>query len=215
MKKKGWIIVIIVLLPSLIWILLDISTIQSKKLNYYGPKKISKNNQDTIFYSVDNIKFFNEKTEEVLLDTNIYNVFLTIFIRPEYVQEQFRISQFLTMTHYEPEKIKHIPIILVYPFQSKDSLFHIKDSLKIQFNNVHSMYLPDSTFNTVRLKFFLQKPYYVDYSFAVLLDKNRHIRGYYDWRYADEIKRTIKEFNHLLIKEGYKETLQKNKIEKK
>ncbi len=216
MKNKGWIVVVIILLPSLIWILLDVSLINSKKLNYYGPKKLANNSQDTIYYSVrEELKFLNHNLDTIAPDTNQYKVFIIAFIKPEYIKEKFRINQFLTLAHYEPDKIKHIPVFLVYPISLGKPIFHLKDSLKITLDNIQSLYLPDSIFQKVNQKIFLQKPYYVDFSFAVLIDKNRHIRGYYDWRYADEVKRSIQEFNHLIIKEGYKETLKKNKIEKK
>lgn len=215
MKNKGWIIVIIILLPSLIWILLDLSLIHSKKLNYYGPKKLASNGKDTIYYSVKTLKFYDDKLNEVYIDTNQYKVCMIAFIKPEYIAEKYRIAQFLSMIHYEPSKIQHIPVFLIYPFSSTSQIFHLKDSLKISQPNVQTLYLPDSIFHSINQLFFVGKPYYVDYSCAILLDRNRHIRGYYDWRYADEVKRTIQEFNHLLIKEGYKETLRKNKIEKK
>lgn len=215
MKNKGWIVVVITLLPALIWVLLDVSLIHSKKLNYYGPKRLAPNGKDTIYYSVRDLKFLNNNLDTIMLDTNQYKAFIMAFIKPEYIKEKFRINQFLTLAHYEPGKIRHIPIFLVYPIPSDKKFFHLKDSLKITLDNIQSLYLPDSIFQKINQKVFLQKPYYVDYSFAVLIDKNRHIRGYYDWRYADEVKRSIQEFNHLIIKEGYKETLRKNKIEQR
>lgn len=215
MKNKGWVIVVIILLPALIWVLLDVSLIHSKKLEYFGPKKLAPNGKDTLYYSVSHLSFFNKRLEPITLDTNAYKVFVIVFIKPEYIKEQFRIAQFLSMAHYEPDKIRHIPVFLVYPFQAADKIFHLKDSLRITLSNVQDVYLPDTVFQKVNRQYFIQKPYYVDYSFAVLVDKKRNIRGYYDWRYADELKRTIQEFNHFLIKEGYKETLQKNKIEQK
>ncbi len=215
MKNKGWIIVIIILLPSLIWVLLDLSLINSKKLPYYGPKKLAENNKDTIYYSLNDIYFYNSKFEKEIIDTNNYKAFVTIFIKPEYVKESFRIGQLLSMIHYEPNKIKHIPIFLVYPFNKDSVIFNLKDTLKISLSKIHSLYLPDKDFSIVNSKFFLQRPYYVDYSCAVLIDRQRHIRGYYDLRYADELKRMIQEYNHLIVKEEYKETLRRNKIEQK
>ena len=215
MKNKGWMIVVILLLPSLIWVLLDVSLIHSRKLPYFGPKKLASDGKDTIYYSVPYSTFFNNRLEPIIIDTSTYKVCVMVFIKPEYVKEQFRIAPFLSMVHYEPDKIKHIPIFLVYPFQAADKIFHLKDSLRLTLSNIQDVYLPDSIFHKIRMQYFIQKPYYVYDSFAVLLDKKRNIRGYYDWRYADELKRTIQEFNHLLIKEGYKETLQKNKIEQR
>lgn len=215
MKNKGWIVVIIILLPALIWVLLDVSLINSRKLNYFGPKQLASNGKDTIYYSLGTIQFYNDKLQPVIIDTNDYKVFLCVFLKPEYLNEKFRIAQWLNTVHFEPDKLKHIPTLLIYPVKSNEPIFFIKDSLKINLPNVQNFFLPDSVFHKINMKFFSQKPYYVDYSFAVLVDKKRNIRGYYDWRFADEVKRSIQEFNHLILKEGYKETLEKNKIEKK
>jgi hypothetical protein len=47
----------------------------------------------------------------------------------------------------------------------------------------------------------------------VLLDKKRRVRGYYDPRYAAEIKRMYEEFKHLKIHDEAKDTRSKNKLE--
>ena len=60
-----------------------------------------------------------------------------------------------------------------------------------------------------------EKPIYVDYSFFVLVDKNRNIRGYYDGRYIAEIKRLTEEYQHLRIKEEKEGMVSANKIESK
>lgn len=64
MKNKGWVVVIILLLPSLIWVILDLSLVNSKKLNYYGPKKLAENGKDTIYYSVKDIVFLMIKDKK-------------------------------------------------------------------------------------------------------------------------------------------------------
>ena len=55
----------------------------------------------------------------------------------------------------------------------------------------------------------------MDYSFFVLVDKNRNIRGYYDGRYIAEIKRLTEEYQHLRIKEEKEGMVSANKIESK
>ena len=53
---------------------------------------------------------------------------------------------------------------------------------------------------------------YIDYSFFVLVDENRNVRGYYDGRYVAELKRLIEEYQHLRLKEEKNNMLEKNKI---
>jgi hypothetical protein len=64
----------------------------------------------------------------------------------------------------------------------------------------------------VNKTFFREKPYYIDYSFIVLLDENRNIRGFYDARYVAEVKRLLDEFKHLRLKEAKKELIKDNEI---
>ncbi|MEO6302420.1 MAG: hypothetical protein ABIP51_04550, partial [Bacteroidia bacterium] len=59
---------------------------------------------------------------------------------------------------------------------------------------------------------FLQKPYFIDYSFFVLVDVNRNIRGYYDGRYVAELKRLIDEYQHMRLKEEKNKLIQSNEI---
>jgi hypothetical protein len=46
----------------------------------------------------------------------------------------------------------------------------------------------------------------------MLIDHNRHVRGYYDGRYVSEIKRLIDEYQHLRLKEEKQKLIQNNEI---
>jgi hypothetical protein len=48
----------------------------------------------------------------------------------------------------------------------------------------------------------------------VLIDENRHIRGYYDGRYVAELKRLIDEYRHLRLKEAKQKLIDENTIKK-
>ena len=69
-----------------------------------------------------------------------------------------------------------------------------------------------NSFDSINKTYFVDKPYYVDYSFFVLVDKKRRIRGYYDSRYVAEVKRMLGEYQHLLIKEEKQTMIDENKI---
>ena len=74
--------------------------------------------------------------------------------------------------------------------------------------NVHFYSWNKQGFDSLTKTYFLDKPYYIDYSFFVLVDADRRIRGYYDARYVSELKRLIEEYKHLRLKE------EKNKLGK-
>ena len=58
MKNKKWLIILIIAFPSMFWLILESSNINSRKLPYYGEKLLNKNG-DTIYHKVND--FFFEK----------------------------------------------------------------------------------------------------------------------------------------------------------
>ena len=69
-----------------------------------------------------------------------------------------------------------------------------------------------ASFDSLNKTYFQEKPVYIDYSFFVLVDVNRNIRGYYDGRYVSEIKRLIDENQHLRLKEEKNKLIKSNEI---
>ena len=110
-----------------------------------------------------------------------------------------------------------IPFIIVTPCDSLSDPNSLKEMEKLSLSskNVLNFYWNQKSFDSLNISYFKQKPYYVDYSFFVLIDKNRHIRGYYDARYVSEIKRLTEEYQHLRLKEEKEQMIKTNTIESK
>jgi hypothetical protein len=87
--------------------------------------------------------------------------------------------------------------------------------MSVDNSNILNLFWKPSSFDSLNYSYFKAKPYYIDYSFFVLVDKHRHIRGYYDGRYVSEIKRLMDEYQHLRLKEEKQDMLNQNKIESK
>ena len=85
--------------------------------------------------------------------------------------------------------------------------------MSLDNKNITNVFWNPSSFDSLNYSYFKAKPYYIDYSFFVLVDENRNIRGYYDGRYVAELKRLIEEYQHLRLKEEKNNMLKKNKIE--
>jgi hypothetical protein len=219
MKNKKWILFLIILFPSLFWIILESGTINSKKLNFFGPKEF--NGKDTIYYSLPNITFYKARDDNKLVpklfDSINYPILVLTFIKPSYQKDGFRIGGLSDYTQYKKEDIEKLPILLVYP--KVDSLFmvenNLKDSLNYGLANIEQCYWKASSFDSLNVRYFLKKPYYIDYSFFVMLDKQRRIRGFYDGRYVAEIKRMLGEYRHLRIKEEKQNLIKNNEIKNK
>ena len=86
MKNKKWILLLVVLFPSVFWVILELSTINSKKLPHYGPKTLL--GKDTVYYQVSSIVKNQEidgnkqwVLKQELLDTINYPIFAISFIK--------------------------------------------------------------------------------------------------------------------------------------
>lgn len=220
MKKNGKLIFIIVLLfPAMFKLILEFTTINSKKLPYYGPKHW--NGKDTNYYVVQSdlkqIKENETLISDLKLDTVNYPLFAICFIKQAYQNENYRLAGLSEFVQYKKDKIKYIPFIIVTPCASDStkSCFNEFQKLKQNDLDIETAYLPDRNFDSINKLYFKDKPMYIDYSFFALVDKNRNIRGYYDARYVSEIKRLVEEYQHLRLKEEKQQMINANKIETK
>lgn len=216
MKNKKWLLLLIVLFPSVFWLILETSTINSKKLPYYGPKHY--NGHDTDYYTLGQINLPTISANGIsskLFDTIQYPIMAVTFIRERYSNENYRLEGLLDYTMHKREDIDKIPFLIVFP-KTIDTIptptFNLRDSLKIQLPNVEQCFWNVKSYDSLNVTFFKEKPIYIDYSFIVLLDKRRNIRGYYDGRYSAEVKRLLSEYKHLRIKEEKKLMIQENQI---
>lgn len=216
MKNKKWLLLLIIAFPSLFWLILETSTIHSRKLPYYGPKKaLSKG--DTSYYQITDLlyagnKHDSSKIEPRAIDAGEYPLYAVIFISKKYRDDAYRLTGLWEYLNYKKQKIEHIPFILVTPFENGQSevyneLKKLSNSPNVHFYNWHA-----TTFDSITKVYFKEKPYYIDYSFFMLIDQDRHIRGYYDGRYVSEIKRLIEEYQHLRLKEEKQKLIQTNEI---
>ncbi len=214
MKNKKWLIVLIVAFPSMFWLILESSSINSRKLPYYGKKVINKNG-DTIYHKVSDL--FYEKEN---IDSSInfkqkkidYPIYVIVFINKKYRDDSYRLTGLWEYLNYKKQKIERIPFILVTEYengksQAHDELIKLGDN-----NNIHFFGLESLDFKFQIKDYFNKKPYYIDYSFFLLIDANRNIRGYYDARYVSELKRLIEEYQHLRLKEEKQKLIEKNEI---
>jgi hypothetical protein len=210
MKNKKWLLLLIIALPSVLWILLETSTINSHKLNYYGPKK--KVGNDSIYYCVpDTFRVFPSH-ELVSIDTSAYPVYVIMFARESYSNEAYRMAGLWEYLNYKKEKVAQIPFVIVTEAgasteQNKQGMEELK-----KHDNVKMLSMPPLQFGDVNRIYMSEKPYYIDYSFFMMIDRKRHIRGYYDGRYAPEIKRLVDEYRHLRLKEEKQKLINENEI---
>ncbi len=222
MKNKKLLFFVILLFPALFKLILEFTSINSKRLPYYGPKVLVE--KDTSFYTVTSeFKTLSNQLSDtsglqnILLDTARFPLYVICFIKQSYKADNYRLAGLSEYAQYKKDKIKLIPFVIVTPCDglSKETCFREFEKLSVDNKNISNVYWQPSSFDSLNLSFFKEKPIHIDYSFFALIDKKRNIRGYYDGRYVSEIKRLIEEYQHLRMKEEKEILINANKIESK
>lgn len=219
MKNKKWLLFLIILFPSLFWVILETSTINSSKLFYYGPKKVN-GPKDTLYYTIED-NFITTASSDSSLSHPFaskpadYGVYAMMFIKHAYSNDSYRLAGLWEYLNYKKEKLEHIPLLLVT--EKEEGKVHIHKQLEkfTDNKNVRFLTLSQPKFDSINKAYFNSKPIHIDYSFFVLVDQERHIRGYYDARYVAEVKRLIDEYKHLRIKEEKQKLIDSNEIKAK
>lgn len=211
MKSKKWLLLLIIVFPSVFWLILETSTINSRRLPFYGPKKaISKG--DTVFYSVPD-RFYTSHAGDSLKEEAINEpLYAVVFISSKYKPDAYRLTGLWEYLNYKKTKVEHIPFMLVTEMENGNSIAQQELQKLGSHDNVHFYNWSKAGFDSLTKIYFKEKPYYIDYSFFVLVDGKRHIRGYYDGRYVSEIKRLIEEYQHLRLKEEKQKLIEANDI---
>jgi hypothetical protein len=220
MKNKKLLFFVILLFPALLKIILEFTTINSRKLPYYGPKTLVE--KDTAYYKVgSSFKTIDQNEVKNLkafdLDTVNFPLYAVCFIKQSYKKDDYRMAGLAEYAQYKKDKIKLVPFIIVTPCDGLNDTTCLSEMQKLSDGNknILNLYWNHSSFDSLNLSYFKEKPVYIDYSFFVLIDKNRCIRGYYDGRYVAEIKRLTEEYQHLRLKEEKLQMINANKIESK
>jgi hypothetical protein len=211
MKNKKWLLLLIIAFPSAFWIILETSTINSKKLPYYGPK--SANGKDSVYF-VANVTFKELKDtsiQAIMISPEQSPVFGLMFVSKKHQKEGYRLDGLVEYLKYKKDKIEPYDFHFVAEYGIDISVLDDLSFLNT-YKNTHKYLWETQSFDSLNHSFFKEKPYYIDYSFLMLIDKQRHIRGYYDTRYVAEVKRFIDEYKHLMIKEEKLNTSKQNEI---
>ena len=240
MKRKRIILVCIILFPSLLYFLFELTQANFKKMAYYGPKTVN-SKRDTVYYSVPDV-YFREKLnivqqvtydaggnetkvnipkfDSLKIDTTNYPVYIILFLDSGLRKDGYKVKALIDYVQYKPKEFKGVPMFFISDVDAAYGNGIIKgkelrgdfDSLQINLPSFHPLLAEGKTANEA---YFKGKPYYVFNYFAVLVDKHRHIRGYYDPNQNSEVKRLVQEYKHLKTKDEYANTLKQNDLEQK
>lgn len=210
---------------------------------YYGPRKaVAKG--DTIYYTLPDKAFeLYTLVREQKVDSAGNNIitdvlkdgikkgesFIVMFL-DEDLKRKDKLNGLLDFIKFKEREAKELPIVFIkgddcisgpnYPMRKGNgelnlSRKYLEDSLNIKLDNF-MLLSPAADEQVLQLKrwYFEEKPTHIMYHFAVLVDRDRHIRGYYDPDYFGEVKRMAQEYRHLVLKEEHKKMEESDKIER-
>src|SRR6218665_1050472 len=210
MTKKKWLVLLIIAFHSFFWLILETSTINSRRLPIYGPKKAIAPG-DTEYYQVSD-RFFALDTTGATSHQIKEPLYAIVFINHQYRQDSYRLPGLWEYLNYKTSKVEHIPFALVTESENGHSPAGEELKKLDSYANVSFYTWPRQSFDSLTKAYFKEKPYYIDYSFFLLVDANRRIRGYYDGRYVSEFKRLIEEYQHLRLKDEKQKLIETNEI---
>jgi protein SCO1 len=215
MRKKILLLLVLVI-PSAIAFLMEYSKVNFKKLPYYGPKQVSSlNTKDTNYYSLLNASDSNLSQFPYLKDTTQYPIIVVNFLLDDRKGELYNAGALIDALKYRYERMSLVEVFINYNEQEGDKIKQLFSGNASNYKKMHLIpYNLSNEKQFLEKTVFLLKPYYIDYNFLVLLDKKRRVRGYYDPRYAAEIKRMYEEYKHLKIHDEAKETRKDNRLDK-
>jgi protein SCO1/2 len=215
--KRGLILITILLLPSLAYMLLKTGKNKFKHLEIFGPRDLAENGKDTIFHQVPSFSFINQdgkKITEASFSGKIYiaNFFFTTCktICPKMQSQMNRILL----------KYKTNPDILLISHTvdpDHDSVKVLKDYATANHIDANRWSLvtgpKKEIYDLARHGYFITAidgdggadDFIHDDKF-VLIDKEKHIRGYYDGTSPKEVNRLLDEIKVLLGEYKEKET---------
>lgn len=229
--KKGIYLFAILLLPSLMYLLLYSGEHKFQRLPFIGPRKAIETAEgkfDTLYHKIPYFEFVNQDGKKVTRDDLLGHIYITDFffvtcptICPKmttnmgYIQDNFkdRIDlRFLSIT-VNPEH-DSIPVLADYAKKvhantdNWDFVTGSKDEIyDVAFNGFFVSTMKDS----------IAPGGFLHSSMLILVDKNGHIRGYFDGTIHKEIKEKLTDAIDILYKEDVVplKGRTKNKIEQK
>lgn len=229
--KKILYLSLILLFPSFVYLFLYTGKHNFKRLEYIGPKEALKNDEggfDTIYHKIPYFELINQDGKTVTRDDLLGHVYIADFF---FVTCPTICPKMTTNMSYIQDKYKGHPnlrLVSITVNPENDS----KDVLKEHADKVHADtknwdFLTgnkDSIYNLAFNGFFVSAQRdsiapggFLHSGMLVLVDKNAHIRGYFDGTIHKVVKEQLIDAIDILYKEDVVplKGVKKNKIEQR
>ena len=228
--KKSLILFSILLLPPIVYIYFALGVPKTIRAPFFGPRHAIEVNDkngnpktDTAYYSIPPFRFktnngsiFDSKS----LDGHLY---LALFVDPDSMKKTLSIFAEDMLTN--KATYTYSRFVFFYPADSlgnppKDAP-DFANELKIGTDTAVTVFVPRTTFDSLHNnEFFIpdatrKKDPWATWSDAVLLDYKGRIRGYYNIRYAAEVKKMKEDVQFIFFHDEAAETIEKSTVTQK
>ena len=228
--KKRLTLFSILLLPPIIYIYFALGVPKAFRAPFFGPRhaiqvkdKYGNPKTDTSYYSIPAFQYktidgtvFNSK----LLDGNLY---LALFMDPDSIKKTFAILAEDILTN--KASFHYSRFVFFCPGDSlgnppEDAADFAKD-LKLGTDTAITLFMKRSTFDSLHnYNYFIPDPTrkkdpWATWSDAVLIDHKARIRGYYNIRYAAEVKKMKEDVRFIMFRDKAAETIEQSSVEQK
>jgi hypothetical protein len=225
LKRKGFFLLALLLLPSLIYVFFALTKANFRKLPYHGPKAVRDTlidgavKKDTVYYIIPSFTLSDPQRNETDIKTFTGNTYIATIIRdwgPETAKQLKGLAEY---THLQQEDLIYMKFVF---FVQSDSslpapLPQMADTLGLQKEKCITLHGTKEQVDRV------EKLYYVGIEGAmhklikqsILVDSKGHVRGYYDISSAAGMKILKEDFEHLLLHDEARHTKEQFNIETK
>jgi len=228
--KKSLILFSILLLPPIVYIYFALGVPKAFRAPFFGPRHAihftDKNGflkADTIYYSIPPFRFKTNNGnlfESKSLDGHLY---LAFFVDPDSMKKTLPIFAEDMLTN--KATYNYSRFVFFYPSDSlgnppKNAPDFAKE-LKMGTDTAFTLFVPRTTFDSLHNNEFFypdstrKKDPWATWSDAVLIDYKGRIRGYYDIRYAAEVKKMKEDVHFIFFRDEAAETIENSTVTQK
>lgn len=227
MCMKKVLLICVLLLPGIIYLFIETSTGNFKKVPYFGPRRLKTEHEqsltpkgDTLYFQLPEFWVMDSTGQRIRL-SDIYpgESFTLMMLDNTAKGDVYGWAALLQFCRYKTHDIKSLPFAILVPRDStlrppyhpaeidtlrldkKQFKIYYVDALTVSALKQHNYYTPDKTRSTLPN--------------LVLIDKNMHIRGYYDGHAIGDITKLIEDQKHLKTRDESDQTTEQNKVEKR
>lgn len=228
--KKRLTLISVLILPVLIYVYFALGVPKAFRAPFFGPRHAiqvkDKNGNlktDTAYFSITPYKFTstdNQIFDSRLLDGNLY---LAFFVHPDSMKITLPI--FAEDLKLNRMSYNYARFVFFFPGDSignpQANAPNFAQELKIGLDTAYSVFVSPGRFDSLHdTQFFVPDPArkknpWATWSDAVLIDHKGRIRGYYNIRYAAELKKMKEDLRFIKFRDEAAETLENSSVEQK